>query len=133
MLSIGQTARLLGISIETLRKWDQNGTFVATRTESGQRRYTQEQIDHWRQNNQRTIEVTSHCVKPSKLIAAVVKACENFDYLKNDQPLKVSFCQDEGYNGISIMLSDPKGTSFATNIIQFQEMELLKFNSDRDE
>ncbi|MBU0706314.1 helix-turn-helix domain-containing protein [Patescibacteria group bacterium] len=39
-LSIGEAAGILGVSIETLRRWDRAGKLQATRTQGGQRRYT---------------------------------------------------------------------------------------------
>jgi predicted site-specific integrase-resolvase len=44
-LSIGETAKRLGVSIPTLRLWDAAGSFIPElRTEGGQRRYSVEQV-----------------------------------------------------------------------------------------
>jgi putative resolvase len=44
-LSIGETAKRLGVSIQTLRLWDAAGSFVPElRTEGGQRRYSVGQV-----------------------------------------------------------------------------------------
>lgn len=46
LISIGQTAKLLGISIDTLRRWDQNGKFISVRIGTqGNRYYRKSDID----------------------------------------------------------------------------------------
>lgn len=35
---IGEAAEILGVRVETLRRWDRNGTLKTTRTSGGQRR-----------------------------------------------------------------------------------------------
>ncbi|MFH0820643.1 MAG: helix-turn-helix domain-containing protein [Candidatus Peregrinibacteria bacterium] len=37
--SVGEAAKMLNISIETLRRWDRSGKLIAVRTQGGQRRY----------------------------------------------------------------------------------------------
>src|SRR3989344_5524499 len=50
LLTIQEVANLLGVSTKTLRRWDQRGRLVPTRTAGNQRRYTQEQINSFRQS-----------------------------------------------------------------------------------
>lgn len=38
-VGIGQAARILGVSIETLRRWEKVGKLKSERTPSGHRRY----------------------------------------------------------------------------------------------
>lgn len=46
LLSIGETAKMLGVSIDTLRRWDKNGKLRAIRfIETGNRYYRKEDID----------------------------------------------------------------------------------------
>lgn len=46
LISIGQTAKLLNISIDTLRRWDKNGKFTSIRIEPlGNRYYRKSDID----------------------------------------------------------------------------------------
>lgn len=42
LLNIGQAAEILGVSIDTLRRWDENGKLVAIRKEGGTHRYYRE-------------------------------------------------------------------------------------------
>lgn len=39
LLPIGQAAKLLGVSTDTLRRWDAAGRICALRTPTGQRRF----------------------------------------------------------------------------------------------
>ena len=39
LISIGEAAKLLGVSISTLRRWESDGKVIAARTVSGHRRY----------------------------------------------------------------------------------------------
>ena len=45
LLSIGEAAKMLDISIETLRRWDKAGKFSSQRTTGGQRRYHKATIE----------------------------------------------------------------------------------------
>ena len=45
-VSIGRAALILGVSVSTLRRWDEEGRLVAERTEGGQRRYDMDQLTH---------------------------------------------------------------------------------------
>lgn len=47
-LSIGEVAKMLKVTPETLRNWEKTEKFVPyLRTESGQRRYSQEQVEEF--------------------------------------------------------------------------------------
>lgn len=48
LLSIGEAARRLGVSVNTLRRWDDNGLIRSTRTLGGQRRFLTEDVDRLR-------------------------------------------------------------------------------------
>jgi hypothetical protein len=48
LISIGKAAELLGVSIDTLRRWDKDGSFVATKSPSGHRYYSNVQIELYR-------------------------------------------------------------------------------------
>ncbi len=48
LLPIGEAARRLGVSVTTLRRWDDNGLIRSTRTLGGQRRFLTEDVDRLR-------------------------------------------------------------------------------------
>ena len=52
MLPIGTAARLLGVSVDTVRRWERDGKIKSRRTAGGQRRFPRAEID-------RVIEVAS--------------------------------------------------------------------------
>ena len=43
-VSIGETSKLLGVSMQTLRRWDKTGKLVSERTPSGHRRYLRSEV-----------------------------------------------------------------------------------------
>lgn len=44
-LAIGEAARALGVTVETLRRWDRAGRIQSFRTPGGQRRFPRSEID----------------------------------------------------------------------------------------
>lgn len=50
LLTIREAAELLGVSIDTLRRWDSLGKLKALRSAGGHRYYSPEQIDRFRQD-----------------------------------------------------------------------------------
>ena len=46
LISINQASQQLGVSISTLRRWDETGVLVAERTPKGHRRYDISKINH---------------------------------------------------------------------------------------
>jgi excisionase family DNA binding protein len=44
LLTIGEAAEALGVSVKTLRRWDAAGTIVAVRTEGGHRRFPRAEV-----------------------------------------------------------------------------------------
>lgn len=45
LISIGEAAEILGVSISTLRRWDEEGKLVAHKSIGGQRRYLRSDLD----------------------------------------------------------------------------------------
>jgi MerR family transcriptional regulator, heat shock protein HspR len=46
--SIGSVARLLGVSVHTLRMYEREGLIIPFKTPSGQRRYSAQDVEHLR-------------------------------------------------------------------------------------
>jgi excisionase family DNA binding protein len=44
-LSISEAARVLGVSLSTVRRWSDSGVLPSYRTPGGQRRYNREQLE----------------------------------------------------------------------------------------
>lgn len=44
-LPIGEVARLLGVSVETIRRWDKEGLIQSSRTLGGQRRFARSEVE----------------------------------------------------------------------------------------
>lgn len=47
---IGQAAQKLGVSVDTLRRWEREGKLTPERNAAGHRRYTDEDIDALRRS-----------------------------------------------------------------------------------
>lgn len=45
LLPIGETARLMGVSVPTIRRWEAEGKIIGTRTLGGQRRFARSEIE----------------------------------------------------------------------------------------
>lgn len=45
LIPIGDAARILGVSIDTMRRWDRTGKLVAVRTLGGQRRFRRSDVE----------------------------------------------------------------------------------------
>lgn len=62
LLTITETAKILGVCENTLRNWDETGKFPATKTAGGHRRYNLKQIRDYLEKNQ-TIESKEQIVE----------------------------------------------------------------------
>lgn len=48
LIPIGEAARRLGVSVDTIRRWESRGIITATRTPLGQRRFAISEIERLR-------------------------------------------------------------------------------------
>jgi excisionase family DNA binding protein len=53
-LTIGQTAKRLGLEVDTVRKLERAGKIRAVRTRGGHRRFTEEEVDRYRKSRRKT-------------------------------------------------------------------------------
>ncbi|ORA83316.1 helix-turn-helix domain-containing protein [Mycobacterium malmoense] len=44
-LAVGEAAGLVGVSVDTLRRWERNGRIIALRTPTGHRRFRRADIE----------------------------------------------------------------------------------------
>lgn len=120
MLTIGQAARLLGKSIDTLRNWEKSGKCIPIRIQSGQRRYTSEQINSLRKDKNET-SITTCAVKISSFKEAAEKACSGF---KDDEIVDITFNQKGLYNSVSIGVNN-NSSRWNWVALEFEPHELL--------
>ena len=45
LIPIGEAASILGVSIDTLRRWDQSGKLTSVKSEGGHRKYYKSQVE----------------------------------------------------------------------------------------
>jgi MerR family redox-sensitive transcriptional activator SoxR len=45
LLTIGDAARIAGVSVDTMRRWEREGKIVATRTAGNQRRFKRDDLN----------------------------------------------------------------------------------------
>lgn len=57
-LSIQETSWALGVSVQTLRNWDQSGYFTAERTVGGHRRYSKQDIEEFIQGRRKRVAIS---------------------------------------------------------------------------
>ncbi len=99
LFSIQEAANILGVSTKTLRRWDQRGRFVPTRTAGNQRRYTQEQISKLKSQSSKLKNVsetqplfseteTQKELKVKNALPSVLSSLPSGSFLKNHFLLK---------------------------------------------
>ena len=88
-ISIGKAAKLLGVSIHTLRRWEKEGKISAQRTLKGHRRYSEGEITGLRKKNPLEIKVT--------LGYARVSSHDQKTDLARQIELLESFCATNGW------------------------------------
>lgn len=90
ILSTGAAAEYLGRNVKTLQRWDRNGVLVpASRTQTGRRAYTVEQLDAFlgRQKKREPLRIVAYC--------RVSSAAQRPD-LKNQRRVLEDFCAARG-------------------------------------
>ena len=45
LLSVGESAALIGVHVDTLKRWEQDGRITALRTPSGHRRFRRSDVE----------------------------------------------------------------------------------------
>ncbi len=66
-LSIGQASKYLGVSRDTLRRWEKAGKIKAVRSPTDRRYYTKKQLDEAMERKSAPATPSSHSNKPSRL------------------------------------------------------------------
>lgn len=90
LISINEASKYLGVSISTLRRWDETGVLVAERTPNGHRRYDINKINLNRQNSTNS--------KERKTIAyARVSSHDQKDDLERQIQVLELYCAKQGW------------------------------------
>ena len=101
LLTIGETAELLGVGISTLRHWDDTGQLVAVRTPGGHRRYRLSSIERFQ-----GLEVSD---ENEDVVAAYVRVSSHDQKKKGDLDRQkgrvLEYCVKSGYR-VGYILSD---------------------------
>ena len=90
-ISIGKAAQALGVSISTLRRWEQEGKLVAQRTKGNQRRYSLEQMTGIRNNAQTKSERIT-------LAYARVSSHDQKEDLERQKSVLEMYCAAQGWS-----------------------------------
>lgn len=101
LLTIGETAELLGVGISTLRHWDETGQLVAVRTPGGHRRYRLSSVERFQ-----GLEVSD---ENEDITAAYVRVSSHDQKKKGDLDRQkgrvLEYCAKSGYQ-VGYVLSD---------------------------
>jgi len=91
LVTIGKAAKILGVSVMTLRRWDESGRLVSIRTEGGHRRYD---ISRIKPETVRKFEFSDN----RKTIAyARVSGHDQSDNLERNKQVLELFCSKNGW------------------------------------
>jgi len=91
LVTIGQAAKILGVSIMTLRRWDEAGRLVSIRTEGGHRRYDISKI------KPETIHKSEYRDTRKTIAYARVSSYDHKDELERQKQTLELFCSKNGW------------------------------------
>lgn len=126
MLTIAQAANQLGVSIDTLRRWEaKGGSYVAQRNERNQRVYTAEQIGEIRRDLKTDIPdlVVAHAIHVGSLKKKLSELCEKFD---DNECVTVVFGKHPGWPVAFINVEGK--TRMSGTVLEFDPKALLDPN-----
>jgi len=106
LMSIGSASRMLGISQQTLRTWEEQGRIKPHFTAKGHRRYTRKQIVDFRKQQMNQKELILPGITPAYLMDMVQQFVKGFDPLET---INVSLVQDPVANRVKINIDSADG------------------------
>ena len=106
LISIDSAAKLLGISSQTLRNWEDQGKITPQYTGKGHRRYTRSQILEIRKQQMHQHELLLPGITPSYLIQMVQEFVQSFDPLER---VNLSLTQDAVLGKVRITIDSADG------------------------
>ena len=106
LISIDSAAKLLGISSQTLRNWEEQGKITPQYTSKGHRRYTRSQIMEIRKQQMHQSELLLPGITPSFLIQMVQEFVQSFDPLER---VNLTLTQDAVLGKVRIAVDSADG------------------------
>jgi len=134
MLSIGRAAKLLGVTVQTLRNWDKNGQFKPDEiTKGGMRRYSIRSLRSLSTKSGRRDEKICKTIAYARVISNHYKTD-----LKKQIDILQNFCETNSYNyeviediGSSINYFKPGLTKLIKMIINDEVKRIVVTNKER--
>jgi len=133
LLTISETAELLGVSVDTLRRWDEKGQFKAFRSEGGHRYYSKEQIANYSKDlfklaedwvlNKTEIPTTNYCADSATFQARVAKMGSELSLVSDDKIKK-------NFSLIVAMAGEIGNNSFDHNLGNWRDVPGIFFGFD---
>lgn len=105
-ISIDSAAKLLGISPQTLRNWEEQGKITPQYTNKGHRRYTRSQVLEIRKKQMHQQELLLPGITPSYLIQMIQEFVQNFDPLEQ---INLTLSQDAVLGKVRITIDSSDG------------------------
>lgn len=106
LISIDSAAKLLGISSQTLRNWEEQGKIEPQYTTRGHRRYTRSQVLDIRKKQMHQQELLLPGITPSFLIQMVQEFVQSFDPLER---VNLTLSQDAVLGKVRITIDSSDG------------------------
>ena len=117
LLTIEETAKLLGVSSQTLRNWEKAGKITPTKTEGGHRRYSEQNITELRKQMMMGAETLVR-FSPEKLKQWLYPILDQFD---PNEKLDISFRHDVLMNKIRLTISSQDGLTSITKSFDLED------------
>jgi excisionase family DNA binding protein len=127
LLTIGKTAKEVGVSIDTLRRWEREGKIVSQRTAGGHRRYDLEVVKRYIAGKSETTE------KVTVIYARVSTASRKNDLAMQVQKMEL-YCAAHGWKYRSIedigsgLNYNKKGLQELIKLIETNQVDRLVLN-----
>lgn len=104
-LTITEASRLMGLHVKTLQRWDRDGKFLAKRTSTNRRYYTQEQINEYLRTSVRE-------EKRKVIVYCRVSSAAQRPDLENQTRVVSEFCAARGLSEIEVVTEIGGGLNF---------------------
>lgn len=104
-LTITEAARLMGLHVKTLQRWDRAGRLVSQRTSTNRRYYTQQQVDEY-------LRTPTKEEKRRIIVYCRVSSAAQRPDLENQTRIVSEFCAARGLSDIEVITEIGGGLNF---------------------